>query len=44
VIIACYCTLHAGQILDHRPRLVFVDESNAIRQIKEAEAAKSVSV
>jgi len=44
VIIACYCMLQEGQILNHRPKLVFVDERNRIREIKEAEAARTVSV
>jgi L-aspartate-alpha-decarboxylase len=44
VIIACYCMLHEGQILTHKPKLVFVDAKNHIRQIKEAEMAGTVSV
>lgn len=44
VIIACYCALHEGQIVSHRPKLVFVDAKNAIRELKEDEAAKTVSV
>jgi len=44
VIIACYCMLHAGQILDHKPRLVFVDEANRVKELKEAEVAGRTSV
>ena len=44
VIIACYCSLHEGQLLSHRPKLVFVDEKNAIREIREGETAKTVTV
>jgi aspartate 1-decarboxylase len=44
VIIACYAQLHAGQIEQHRPRLVFVDAKNRIKQIKEAETASTVAV
>jgi aspartate 1-decarboxylase len=44
VIIACYCALHDGQILDHKPKLVFVDEENRIKALKEAETAFTVSV
>jgi len=44
VIIACYCMLHDGQILNHRPKLVFVDEENSVRQLKEAETAMTVAV
>lgn len=44
LIIACYCSLHEGQILTHRPKLVFVDEANRVREIREAETAKTVTV
>lgn len=44
IIIACYCMLHEGQVLDHRPKLVFVDEKNRIKTLKEAETAMTVSV
>lgn len=44
IIIACYCVLHAGQMLDHKPKLVFVDEHNRIKALKEAETANTVSV
>lgn len=44
VIIACYCQLHEGQIFDHKPKLVFVDEKNRIKALKEAEAAQTVAV
>lgn len=44
VIIACYCMLHEGQILTHKPKLVFVDAENRIRELKEAEVAGTVSV
>lgn len=44
VIIACYCMLHEGQILSHKPKLVFVDAKNGIRELKEAEIAGTVSV
>lgn len=42
VIIACYCMLHEGQILDHKPKLVFVDAHNRIKTLKEDEIAKTV--
>lgn len=44
IIIACYCMLHEGQILSHKPKLVFVDEENRVRELKEAEVAGTVSV
>jgi aspartate 1-decarboxylase len=44
VIIACYCAVHEGQMLDHRPKLVFVDERNQIKSLKESETAMTVSV
>ena len=44
VIIACYCSLHEGEILAHRPKLVFVDERNGIRELREVETAKTVTV
>lgn len=42
VIIACYCMLHEGQVLEHRPKLVFVDAQNRIKTLKEDEVAKTV--
>jgi aspartate 1-decarboxylase len=44
IIIACYCALHEGQMLDHRPKLVFVDEMNRVKVLKEAETAHTVAV
>ena len=44
VIIACYAALHEGQILHHRPKLVFVDEQNRVKAMKESETAMTVSV
>ncbi|MGA7617570.1 MAG: aspartate 1-decarboxylase [Thermoanaerobaculia bacterium] len=44
VIIACYCFLHEGQILNHRPKLVFVDEKNQARTVREAEMPNMVTV
>lgn len=44
VIIACYAQLHGGQIEAHRPKLVFVDAKNRIKQIREAETASTVAV
>ena len=35
VIIISYCMLSADEIAEFRPKLVFVDEKNAIRQVKE---------
>ena len=43
VIIACYGLLHDGQTLDHKPKLVFVDESNQVKVLKEAEKSNTVS-
>jgi aspartate 1-decarboxylase len=43
LIIACYCLLHEGEVLNHRPRLVFVDEKNRVRELREAETAMTVS-
>lgn len=37
VIIACYTWLHEGQILNHAPKLVFVDEENRVRELKAVE-------
>lgn len=31
VIIACYCRLNNEEVSKHRPRLVFVDDSNRIK-------------
>lgn len=44
VIIACYCMLHEGEILSHKPRLVFVDARNRIRELREAETPHTVTV
>lgn len=35
VIIACYCGLHAGQSIDHKPKIVFVGEKNRIEALEE---------
>lgn len=43
VIIACYCALHEGQTMDHKPKLVFVDEKNAIRELREIEMANTIT-
>ena len=43
VIIACYAALHEGQILSHRPKLVFVDEQNRVKTLKESETAMTVA-
>lgn len=37
IIIACYCALHDGQVLDHKPKIVFVDDHNGLRALQEAE-------
>lgn len=42
VIIACYAALHEGQILSHRPKLVFVDEANRVKTLKESETSVTV--
>ena len=34
VIIAAYATLSEAEARDHKPRLVFVDENNRIKQLK----------
>ena len=39
IIIASYGALHTGQILTHRPLLVFVDEQNRVKELREAEAS-----
>lgn len=44
VIVACYGMLHDGQIENHRPRLVFVDSQNRIKEIKDAETASRIAV
>ena len=44
IIIACYCALHEGQMLDHKPKLVFVDEMNRVKVLKETETAHTVAV
>jgi aspartate 1-decarboxylase len=36
LVIACYGALHEGQILSHKPRLVFVDGSNRVETVAEA--------
>jgi aspartate 1-decarboxylase len=41
VIIACYGMVHEGQMLTHVPKLVFVDERNGIRALKEAETPRT---
>jgi aspartate 1-decarboxylase len=41
VIIACYGMVHEGQMLNHVPKLVFVDERNGIRVLKEAETPRT---
>lgn len=41
VIIASYCILHAGQTLEHNPRLVFVDDKNRVEVLKEGERART---
>ncbi|MGH9456288.1 MAG: aspartate 1-decarboxylase, partial [Thermoanaerobaculia bacterium] len=43
VIIAAYGMLHEGQIANHRPRLVFAGEGNAIKEIREAETASTIA-
>lgn len=35
VIIAAYCGMPAEQASDHRPTVVFVDEKNAIKEIRD---------
>ncbi len=35
---------YEGQILTHCPKLVFVDEANRVREIREAETAKTSTV
>jgi len=42
VIICCYAMLEEDEIGSHRPRLVFVDEQNGIRSIKDEEIAQTV--
>lgn len=37
ITIAAYCILHAGQTLEHKPRLVFVDDRNKVRTLTEGE-------
>ena len=37
ITIAAYCILHAGQTLNHTPRLVFVDDNNRVRTLTEGE-------
>jgi aspartate 1-decarboxylase len=41
VIIACYGMVHEGQMLNHVPKLVFVDDANGIRALKEAETPRT---
>ena len=43
VIIACYCMLHEGEVVDHKPKLVFVDARNRIRELRAAETAHTVT-
>lgn len=44
VIICCYGLLHEGQMLGHTPKLVFVDENNRVRELKEAESPNTRNV
>lgn len=44
VIIACYGLFEAHEIDDHKPKLVFVDEQNGIRELKTAEIARTTYV
>ncbi|MBW3564934.1 MAG: aspartate 1-decarboxylase [Acidobacteria bacterium] len=44
VIIACYAWLHEGQMLNHQPKLVFVDEANRIHTVKQAEKPQTIAV
>lgn len=37
--IACYGALHEGQILSHKPRLVFVDANNRVETLEESDTA-----
>ena len=39
VVITSYCVLHSGQTLEHRPKLVLVDEKNRVKVLQEGEAA-----
>lgn len=41
VIIACYTWLHEGQIINHEPRLVFVDAENRVKELKAVERPKN---
>lgn len=43
IIIASYGGLHEGEILNHRPKLVFVDEKNRVQTLKEAEVARTIA-
>lgn len=44
VSIACYAQLHEGQILTHRPKLVFVGAENRIQSLSEREIGSPTSV
>jgi aspartate 1-decarboxylase len=35
IVIACYGALQAGQILDHKPKVVIVDEQNRVTTLTE---------
>lgn len=37
VVITSYCILHAGQTLEHRPKLVFVDEKNRVKALEDGQ-------
>jgi aspartate 1-decarboxylase len=37
VIIMCYCSVDADEAKDHKPNVVFVDESNKINRISKYE-------
>ncbi len=44
VIICAYGLLHDGQILNHKAKLVFVDEHNKVRELKEQEIPRTKAV
>jgi aspartate 1-decarboxylase len=35
ITIACYGAFHVGQVLNHNPKFVFVDENNRVTALKE---------
>lgn len=39
LVIACYGALHEGQILSHKPKLVFVDARNRVETLEESAPA-----